>query len=92
MIAAALPAGRAVWTWLGENPNNVSGAAFVEFFQALDRGVAVPMAFAGFSSVVLTATSAFLCRSDRVALYLYHRSMPVQRRECVRDDRDATAD
>jgi uncharacterized membrane protein len=70
MIVTALPAGRAFWTWLGENPNNVSGVAFVEFFQALDRGVAAPMAITGFGAIVLTAASAFLCRSDRVVLYL----------------------
>jgi hypothetical protein len=70
MIATALPAGRAVWTWLGENPRHVSGPVFVEFFQALDRGVALPMAITGIGAIILTALSAFLSRSDRTVMYL----------------------
>ena len=70
MIATALPAGRAVWTWLGENPNSVSGPVFVEFFQARDRGIAVPMAITGLGAILLTGLSAFLVRSNRVAMYL----------------------
>jgi len=63
MTAVALLAGRSVWTWLGESPANVSRATFVEFFQALDRGVAAPMRVTGVGAVVLTAVSAFLFRA-----------------------------
>jgi len=42
-LLLALSAGRAFWVWLGENPFNMSGPTYVEFFQQLDRRIAVPL-------------------------------------------------
>jgi hypothetical protein len=33
--------------WLGENPFNMSGPAYVEFFQQLDTRIAIPIAVTG---------------------------------------------
>ena len=44
LVLVALTAGRALWAWLGENPANLSGATYVEFFQALSRAVRTPSA------------------------------------------------
>ncbi len=69
-VLVALTAGRAFWVWLGENPANLSGATYVEFFQALDRGIALPIAVTGMGGIVLAGVSAILFRRDRPVLYL----------------------
>jgi hypothetical protein len=43
-LLPALTAGRAFWIWLGENPFNMSGQTYVEFFQQLDKRLVVPIA------------------------------------------------
>jgi uncharacterized membrane protein len=68
-VLLALTAGRAFWVWLGENPANLSGRTYVEFFQALDRGVAIPIAVTGIGGTLLAFTSAILFRRERPALY-----------------------
>jgi uncharacterized membrane protein len=70
LVFVALTTGRAFWTWLGENPANLSGATYVEFFQALDRGIAIPIAVTGIGGVVLAGICAMLFRSDRRVFYL----------------------
>ena len=69
-VLVALTAGRAFWVWLGENPANLSGATYVEFFQALDRGIAIPIAVTGIGGTLLAGISATLFRRDRPAFYL----------------------
>jgi len=69
-LLLALTAGRAFWVWLGENPFHMSGQTYVEFFQQLDKGVAVPIAVTGIGGTLLAGISAFLCGSDRRLFYL----------------------
>ncbi len=69
-VLISLTAGRAFWVWLGENPANLSGATYVEFFQALDRGIAIPIAVTSIGGTVLAGISAVLFRRDRPAFYL----------------------
>jgi uncharacterized membrane protein len=69
-VLVALTAGRAFWVWLGENPANLSGSTYVEFFQVLDRGIAIPIAVTGIGGTVLAGISAILFRRDRPAFYL----------------------
>lgn len=63
----ALTAGRAFWVWLGENPFNMSGPTYVEFFQQLDKRIAVPIAMTGIGGTILAGISAVLHRTDRRA-------------------------
>jgi uncharacterized membrane protein len=60
-----LTAGRAFWVCLGENPFNMSGATYVEFFQQLDRGIARPIAMTGVGGTLLAGIAAFLHRRER---------------------------
>lgn len=69
-VLLALTAGRAFWVWLGENPFNMSGATYVEFFQQLDRRIAVPIAVTGIGGTLLTGISASLFRRDRKVFVL----------------------
>jgi uncharacterized membrane protein len=66
----ALTAGRAFWVWLGENPFDMPGATYVEFFQQLDRRIALPIAVTGIGGTLLAGLSAFLHRGDRKVFYL----------------------
>jgi hypothetical protein len=61
----ALTAGRAFWVWLGENPFNMSGQTYVEFFQQLDKRIAVPIAITGIGGTLLAGLSAVLYKSER---------------------------
>jgi uncharacterized membrane protein len=61
----ALVTGRAFWAWLGENPAHFPGAAFVEFYQVLNRMITFPIAMMGGTGIVLAGISAFLFRRDR---------------------------
>jgi hypothetical protein len=69
-LLLALTAGRAVWIWLGENPFDMSGQTYVEFFQQLDKRIAVPIAITGVGGTILAGISAVLHRSDRTVLWL----------------------
>jgi uncharacterized membrane protein len=69
-LLLALTAGRAFWIWLGENPFDMSGQTYVEFFQQLDKRIAIPIAVTGIGGTVLAAISAVLYRSDRPIFYL----------------------
>jgi len=69
-LLLALSAGRAFWVWLGENPFNMSGPTYVEFFQQLDRRIAVPIAVTGIGGTLCAGISALLWRSDRKTFYL----------------------
>jgi uncharacterized membrane protein len=66
----ALTAGRAFWVSLGENPFNMSGATYVEFFQQLDRRIVIPIAVTGIGGTLLAGISAFVHRADRKVFYL----------------------
>jgi uncharacterized membrane protein len=70
LVMVALTTGRAFWMWLGENPANLSGATYVEFFQALDRGIAIPIAVTGIGGTVLAGVSALFFRRDPAVFYL----------------------
>lgn len=61
----ALIAGRAFWVWLGESPFGMAGRTYVEFFQQIDRRIAIPIAVIGVLGPVLAAVSAALHRSNR---------------------------
>jgi hypothetical protein len=69
-VLLALTAGRAFWVTLGENPFSMSGATYVEFFQQLDRRIALPIAVTGIGGMVLAGLSAMTHRADRNAFYL----------------------
>src|SRR5262245_37276583 len=69
-LLLALTAGRAFWIWLGENPFDMSGQTYVEFFQQLDKRIAVPIAITGVGGTLLAAVCAVLYRSDRRTFYL----------------------
>jgi len=69
-LLLALTAGRAFWVWLGENPFNMSGQTYVEFFQQLDKRIVVPIGITGIGGTVLAGMSAVLYRDDRRMLYL----------------------
>jgi hypothetical protein len=70
MSLVALTAGRAFWTWLGENPAHIAGPAYVEFFQALLRAIHVPIAITGIGSLLFVGAAAMLERRDPTVLYL----------------------
>ncbi len=69
-LLLGLTAGRAFWVWLGENPFNMSGATYVEFFQQLDRRIAIPIAMTGIGGTLLAGISAMLYRSQSRVFYL----------------------
>jgi uncharacterized membrane protein len=69
-VLLALTAGRAFWVSLGENPFNMSGATYVEFFQQLDRGIAIPIAMTGIGGTLLAGLSAMTYKRDRKVFYL----------------------
>ncbi len=69
-VLVSLTAGRAFWVWLGENPANLSGATYVEFYQAVNRGIALPIALIGIGGIIMAAISAFMFRRDRPVFYL----------------------
>ena len=64
-VLLSLTAGRAFWVWLGESPFGMTGATYVDFFQQLDRRIAVPIAVIGVLGPVLAGASATVCRSNR---------------------------
>src|SRR5262245_16969579 len=68
-LLLSLTAGRAFWVSLGENPFNMSGATYVEFFQQLDKRVAIPIAITGVGGTILAGISAFFYRRDRRVFY-----------------------
>ena len=70
LVLVALTTGRAFWTWVAENPANLSGATYVEFFQALERAITIPIAVTAIGGCVLVGISALLFRSDRTVFYL----------------------
>ncbi|HUL80948.1 MAG TPA: DUF1772 domain-containing protein [Gammaproteobacteria bacterium] len=69
-LLLALTAGRAVWIWIAENPFDMSGQTYVEFFQQLDKRIALPIAVTGVGGTVLAGVAAVLHRSNRTVLYL----------------------
>jgi uncharacterized membrane protein len=69
-VLLALTAGRAFWVSLGENPFNMSAATYVEFFQQLDRRIAIPIAVTGIGGTLLAGLSAVAHRADRKAFRL----------------------
>ena len=64
-LLLSLTAGRAVWIWIGENPFDMSGQTYVEFFQQLDKRVGPAIAITGIGGTLLAAISAVLHRADR---------------------------
>jgi uncharacterized membrane protein len=69
-VMLALTAGRAFWVSLGENPFNMSGATYVEFFQQLDQRIVIPMAVTGIGGTLLAGVSAVVYRADRKVFYI----------------------
>ena len=69
-LLLSLTAGRAFWVWLGENPFNMSGPTYVEFFQQLDKRIVLPIAITGLGGTLLAGLAAVLCKSERRAFYL----------------------
>jgi uncharacterized membrane protein len=69
-LLLALTAGRAFWVTLGESPFNMSAATYVEFFQQLDRRIAVPIAVTGVGGTLLAGIAAMAHRADRRAFHL----------------------
>ena len=69
-VLISLTAGRAFWVWLGENPVKLSGQTYVEFFQVLDRGIALPIAITGIGGTLLAGISAILFWRDRSTFFL----------------------
>ena len=69
-VFLSLTAGRAFWVSLGENPFNMSGRTYVEFFQQLDPRIAIPIAITGVGGTVLAGVAAALSRRDKRAFRL----------------------
>ena len=69
-LLLALTAGRAFWVFLGENPFNMSGRTYVEFFQQLDKAIVIPIAVTGIGGTLLAGISAAVYRHERPAFYL----------------------
>lgn len=69
-LLLAVTAGRAFWVWLGENPFAMSGPTYVEFFQQLDKGIAIPIAITGIGGTLLAGISAVAWRNYRRAFKL----------------------
>jgi len=69
-LLLGLTAGRAFWVWLGENPLNMSGATYVEFFQQVDKRIVIPIAVTGIGGTLLAGISAALHKNDRLTFYL----------------------
>lgn len=69
-LLVALTAGRAFWVSLGENPFNMSGATYVEFFQQLDRRIALPIALTGIGGTLMAGLAAIAHKADRRAFLL----------------------
>src|ERR1051325_5351168 len=69
-LLLALTAGRAFWVWIGENPFNMSGQTYVEFFQQLDPRIVVPIGITGIGGTMLAGIFAALYRDDRATFYL----------------------
>jgi len=69
-ILLALTAGRAFWVTLGESPFGMSASTYVEFFQHLDRRIAVPIAVTGVGGTLLAGIAAWAHRADRRSFYL----------------------
>lgn len=66
----SLTAGRAFWVSLGENPFNMSGSTYVEFFQQLDQRIAIPIAITGIGGTFLAGIAAAVYRAHRRVRYL----------------------
>jgi len=64
-VLLGLTAGRAFWVWVGENPFDMSGATYVEFFQQLDKRIAIPIAVTGIGGTVLAGLTALMHRNNR---------------------------
>ena len=69
-VLLALTAGRAFWVTLGENPFDMSAATYVEFFQQLDRRIAVPIALTGVGGTLLAGLAVIAHRAERRRFYL----------------------
>jgi uncharacterized membrane protein len=69
-VLLALTAGRAFWVSLGENPFNMSAATYVEFFQQLDRRIAIPIAITGIGGTLLAGLAAIAHKAERRVFYL----------------------
>jgi uncharacterized membrane protein len=69
-VLFAPTAGRAFWVWLDENPFNMSGKTSVEFFQQLDKRIAIPIAVTGLGGTLLAGISAVFHRRDRTMFSL----------------------
>jgi len=69
-LLQALTAGRAFWVSLGENPFNMSGPTYVEYFQQLDRRIAIPIAVTGIGGTLMAGLAAFAHKADRRAFLL----------------------
>jgi uncharacterized membrane protein len=66
----ALTAGRAFWVLVGESPFAVPGETYVEYFQQVDRRIAIPIALTGVGGTLLTGLAAVAHRADRKTLSL----------------------
>jgi hypothetical protein len=72
-LLRGLTAGRAFWVWRGENPFNMSGPTYVEFFQQLDQRIVVPIAVTGIGGTLMAGLSAAAYRSDRRTFFCWPR-------------------
>lgn len=69
-ILLALTAGRAFWVSIAENPFNMPGSTYVEFFQQVDRRIAIPIALTGIGGTLLAGLAALMHRNHRRVLSL----------------------
>ena len=61
-VLVALTAGRAFWVSLGENPFDVPGATYVDYFQRVDGRIAIPIAVTGLGGTLITGLAALAHR------------------------------
>jgi len=64
-VLLALTAGRAFWVWVGESPFGIAATTYVDFFQQLDKRIAIPIAIIGVLGPLLAAVCAVVYRENR---------------------------
>jgi uncharacterized membrane protein len=69
-LLLSLTAGRAFWVWLGENPFDMAGSTYVEFFQQLDQRIAIPIAITGIGGTLFAGIAAAMFRRQRRVFHM----------------------
>jgi uncharacterized membrane protein len=68
-VLISLTAGRAFWVLVGESPLGIAGTTYVDFFQQLDKRIAIPMAVIGILGPTLAGVCAVVYRANRCMFF-----------------------